>query len=123
MFIYKHKLMHRGFYEEQLIVYKWDIVLDNTVVGHITLEIISEPVEELYFTTNNMPDFIRPRSSPKANARASLYSTVDYDSHIVQLLLDFKQMANNRLLDIDEDYSPVRFIDVEYGYRGSDILC
>lgn len=123
MFIYKNKLMHKGWYEEQLVVYKWDIVLDDTVAGHITLEIISKPLEELYFTTNSMPDLIRPRSLPNANVHASLYRTIDYDSHIIQLLLDFKQMANNRLLDIDEDYSPVRFIDVDYGNGSSDILC
>ena len=126
MFIFKQKTIHEGIYEAS-IVYQWDIVLEDSVIGHIILDISPPTVEQSYWLdySINMPDIIRPIITPaKANARAVIYNTVDYGSHIIQLILDFKHLANNKLLDIDEEYGKVDFIVVSHGddWR-SDVIC
>ena len=105
MFIFKKKSYHEGVYNASItITYKWDIVIDNTIVGHITLD-ISQEVE--------------------TNAYADIYSVANYfpdiEPHIMQSMKDFKQMANDKLLDVDEDYEPLRFVEVNYG--GTNIIC
>ena len=119
MFVYKKKLIYEGEYNAS-IIYEWDIVIRDKVIGNITLEISQEvETEPLWsgFTihASHMADLVYPRIRMKTNAYAIIHYNSDY-SHIMQLMKDFKQMANNKLLDIDEDYEPLRFIEVHHGY-------
>lgn len=124
MFIFKKKTYHEGVYNAS-ITYKWDIVIDNTIVGHITLDISQEvETEPLWsgFTihASHMADLVYPRIRMKTNAYAIIHYNSNH-SHIMQLMKDFKQMANDKLLDVDEDYEPLRFVEVNYG--GTNIIC
>ena len=120
MFVYKKKLIYEGVYNAS-IIYEWDIVIRDKVIGNITLEISQEvETEPLWsgFTihASHMADLVyRPRIRMKTNAYAIIHYSSNC-SHIMQLMKDFKQMANNKLLDIDEDYEPLRFIEVHNGY-------
>ena len=120
MFVYKKKLIYEGEYNAS-IIYEWDIVIRDKAIGNITLEISQEvETEPLWsgFTihASHMADLVyRPRIRMKTNAYATIHYNSDY-SHIMQLMKDFKQMANNKLLDIDEDYEPLRFIEVNHSY-------
>ena len=120
MFVYKQKLIYEGEYNAS-IIYEWDIVIRDKVIGNITLEISQEvETEPLWsgFTihASHMADLVYyPRIRMKTNAYAIIHYNSDY-YHIMQLMKDFKQMANNKLLDIDEDYEPLRFIEVHHGY-------
>ena len=120
MFVYKQKLIYEGEYNAS-IIYEWDIVIRDKVIGNITLEISQEvETEPLWsgFTihASHMADLVYyPRIRMKTNAYAIIHYNSDY-YHIMQLMKDFKQMANNKLLDIDEDYEPLRFIEVNHSY-------
>ena len=125
MFIFKKKSYHEGVYNASItITYKWDIVIDNTIVGHITLDIHSpeDMGESLVF---NAPNMVLRTSPMKSNAYADIYSVANYfpdiEPHIMQSMKDFKQIANDKLLDVDEDYEPLRFVEVNYG--GTNIIC
>ena len=120
MFVYKKKLIYEGEYNAS-IIYEWDIVIRDKVIGNITLE-ISQEVEteplwsEFTIHASHMADLVHyPRIRMKTNAYATIHYNSDY-YHIMQLMKDFKQMANNKLLDIDEDYEPLRFIEVNHSY-------
>ena len=119
MFVYKKKLIYEGEYNAS-IIYEWDIVIRDKVIGDISLE-ISQEVEteplwsEFTIHTSHMADLVYPRIRMKTNAYAIIHYNSDY-SNIMQLMKDFKQMANDKLLDIDEDYEPLRFIEVNHGY-------
>ena len=120
MFVYKKKLIYEGEYNAS-IIYEWDIVIRDKVIGNITLEISQEvETEPLWsgFTihASHMADLVYyPRIRMKTNAYAIIHYNSDY-FHIMQLMKDFKRMANNKLLDIDEDYEPLRFIEVNHSY-------
>ena len=119
MFVYKQKLIYEGEYNAS-IIYEWDIVIRDKVIGDISLE-ISQEVEteplwsEFTIYASHMADLVYPRIRMKTNAYAIIHYNSDC-SHIMQLMKDFKQMANDKLLDIDEDYEPLRFIEVNHGY-------
>ena len=124
MFIFKKKTYHEGVYNAS-ITYKWDIVIRDKVIGDISLEISQEvETEPLWsgFTihASHMADLVYPRIRMKTNAYAIIHYNSNH-SHIMQLMKDFKQMANDKLLDVDEDYEPLRFVEVNYG--GTNIIC
>ena len=119
MFVYKKKLIYEGEYNAS-IIYEWDIVIRDKVIGDISLE-ISQEVEteplwsEFTIYASHMADLVYPRIRMKTNAYAIIHYNSDC-SHIMQLMKDFKNLANNKLLDIDEDYESLRFIEVNHGY-------
>lgn len=83
------------------IYYIWNITRCNRVIGTIKLtmavDTIDKPLLGSAITATFYSDQILDMTED------AIYSIVD----------DFKQLTNERLLDIDEEYSDFYFIDIE----------
>jgi len=88
MFIFRNKISDEG-----KVCYHWHISLDDIQIGDAYF-VISPVYQEL---------------------GARLYRMAGMPESVIKTIAkDFKHLANNYLLDIDEDYEPLRFIRVDY---------
>jgi hypothetical protein len=96
MFIFRDKTVYGG-NEDNVPFYTWSIVYDEMKIGTISLIIKS--------------------SDSGASVGAYLYRReVEYMSEedIKQIMNDFKELANNKLLGIDEEYNHIYVIEAVY---------
>lgn len=95
MFIFRDKTVYGG-NEDSTPFYTWSIIYDEMKIGSISLII-----------------------SSKGNGSVGAYlyhKEVEYMSEedIKQIMNDFKKLANNKLLDVDEEYGHIYVVETAY---------
>jgi hypothetical protein len=89
MFIFRNKIIG----DNDSVCYHWHIVIDDEQIGDAYLDVgrHHQSLSALLYTVANMPESV-----------------------IETIMDDFKYLANNHLLDVDEDYEPFLFVKVRY---------
>ena len=83
------------------IYYIWDITRKNKVIGMINLTMAVDSIDKQVFGSTITATFYADQ----------ILDMTEDDIH--SIANDFKQLTNEHLLDIDEEYSDFYFIDIE----------
>lgn len=83
------------------VSYTWNIIVNNTIIGYMNL--VTSSFSESEVGGSNLYAYLyrdRTMYFPK--------------EHIMEIVNDFKYLANNKLLDVDEEYRHFHYIEVSF---------
>lgn len=103
------------------IFYRWDIEECDRKIGSIGLRLFYGQEERLDFDIDTLGLGSYRRELPSVSAAAYLYRhEFKYISEdiITDIINDFIQLANNKLLDVEESYGNIYTVEVEFDDDG-----
>ena len=119
-FVFADKNVYTNGYNSS-IFYRWNIEECGRKIGSISLRLFYGQEERLDFDIDTLGLGSYHRELPSVSAAAYLYRhEFKYISEdiITDIINDFIQLANNKLLDVDEPYGNIYTVEVEFGDDG-----
>ena len=115
-FVFADKSVYINDYNPS-IFYRWDIEECDRKIGSIGLRLFYGQEERLDFDIDTLGLGSYRRELPSVSATAYLYRhEFKYISEdiITDIINDFIQLANNKLLDVEESYGNIYTVEVEF---------
>ena len=120
IFVFADKNVYTNGYNSS-IFYRWNIEECGRKIGSISLRLFYGQEERLDFDIDTLGLGSYHRELPSVSAAAYLYRhEFKYISEdiVADIINDFIELANNKLLDVDESYGNIYTVEVTFGDDG-----
>lgn len=120
-FVFADKNVYANGYNSSSIFYTWNIEECDRKIGSIGLRLFYGQEERLDFDIDTLGLGSYRRELPSVSATAYLYRhEFKYISEdiITDIINDFIQLANNKLLDVEESYGNIYTVEVTFDDDG-----